>query len=165
MTPAHEGELLDALKDAVQVARNYYMLFHDETWQARFTKWESAIAHAEASGEAVRTAPQETLRRDVASMLDNLYGLHARPGHVQAVLDVFQLHAPVKVPVGEAVRTAPPPALDRLQQKLFWIYSQARAPLPWTLERERQLEDYFDDVKAALEAAARPALPTGAVDG
>jgi hypothetical protein len=40
-------ELLDALKDAVQTARNYYQLFHDETWQARLVKWDAAIAKAE----------------------------------------------------------------------------------------------------------------------
>lgn len=41
----------------------------------------------------------EPMRRDLARLLDNLYGLHLRPGHLDAVLEVVQLHAPVKVPL------------------------------------------------------------------
>ena len=40
-------ELLVALKDAAETARNYYMLFHDETWKERLSKWDAAIARAE----------------------------------------------------------------------------------------------------------------------
>lgn len=38
----------------------------------------------------------QPIRRDMARLLDRLYGLHCRPGHIDAVLEVFQLHAPVK---------------------------------------------------------------------
>lgn len=40
-------ELLDALKDAAETARHYYMLFHDDTWKKRLDHLESAIAKAE----------------------------------------------------------------------------------------------------------------------
>ncbi len=39
-------ELFSALKDAVQVARNYHALFHDEMWKERLTKWEAALRAA-----------------------------------------------------------------------------------------------------------------------
>jgi hypothetical protein len=41
-----KADLLEALKDAAQTARNYYMLFHDETWKARLEKWDAVIAKA-----------------------------------------------------------------------------------------------------------------------
>lgn len=41
----------------------------------------------------------EPMRRDLSRLLDNLYGLHVRPGHIDAVLEVVNLHAPVKVKV------------------------------------------------------------------
>lgn len=44
---------------------------------------------------AENTSPN--LRRDLARLLDNLFGLHFRPGHLDAVLEVVNLHAPVKV--------------------------------------------------------------------
>lgn len=34
---------IEALKDAVEVARNYFMLFHDEVWRVRLIKWEAAL--------------------------------------------------------------------------------------------------------------------------
>lgn len=40
-------ELLSALKEAAQVARNYTVLFHDAKWQARVDRWDAAIAKAE----------------------------------------------------------------------------------------------------------------------
>jgi hypothetical protein len=39
--------LEQALADAVQTARNYYALFHDETWKSRMDKWESALTRAD----------------------------------------------------------------------------------------------------------------------
>lgn len=39
-------ELLDALTDAAQTARNYYMLFHDEQWRERLARWDAVIAKA-----------------------------------------------------------------------------------------------------------------------
>lgn len=42
-------DLLAALKDAVQTARNYYAMFHDETWKERLAKWDAAIAKAEGA--------------------------------------------------------------------------------------------------------------------
>lgn len=41
----------------------------------------------------------QPIRRDLARLLDHLYGLHVRPGHIDAVLEVINLHAPVKVPL------------------------------------------------------------------
>jgi hypothetical protein len=41
-----------------------------------------------------------------------------------------------------------------LREKLMWIYAQARAPLPWTLDRERVLEILLDDLLAALDSVA-----------
>jgi hypothetical protein len=35
--------LQQALADAIQVARNYYVMFHDETWRTRLEKWEAAL--------------------------------------------------------------------------------------------------------------------------
>lgn len=40
-------DLLVALKEAAQTARNYAMLFHDVEWQARVDRWDAAIAKAE----------------------------------------------------------------------------------------------------------------------
>ena len=34
----------EALAEAIQVARNYYMLFHDETWKRRMEAWEAALS-------------------------------------------------------------------------------------------------------------------------
>lgn len=42
-------DMLAALKDAVQTARNYYAMFHDETWKERLAKWDAAIAKAEGA--------------------------------------------------------------------------------------------------------------------
>lgn len=39
------------------------------------------------------------MRRDLARLLDSLYGLHVRPGHLDVVLEVIALHSPVKAPV------------------------------------------------------------------
>ena len=43
-----------ALRDAVQVARNYYMLFHDEKWKAKLESWEAALASPSAPTEEHR---------------------------------------------------------------------------------------------------------------
>jgi hypothetical protein len=37
-------QLRAALEDAVLVARNYYALWHDETWKERLTKWGAALS-------------------------------------------------------------------------------------------------------------------------
>lgn len=40
-------DLLDALKDAAQIAGDYYAMFHDEKWGDRRARWGAAIAKAE----------------------------------------------------------------------------------------------------------------------
>ena len=46
--------LVDGLKDAVETARNYYMLFHDEQWKARLMKWEAALKTAPVVSDPAR---------------------------------------------------------------------------------------------------------------
>jgi hypothetical protein len=68
----------------------------------------AALRQQREAGQSDRSQPieqapgdrPEPMRRDVARLLDNLYGLHFRPGHLDALLEVIQLHAPVKVPIG-----------------------------------------------------------------
>jgi deoxycytidylate deaminase len=55
---------------------------------------------------AEKTEPN--LRRDLTRLLDNLYGLHLRPGHIDAIMDVINLHAPVKVPLTSVSTTERP---------------------------------------------------------
>ena len=40
---AEHAALKQALTEAVEVARNYYMLFHDEAWGSRLAAWESVL--------------------------------------------------------------------------------------------------------------------------
>lgn len=42
--PTLKPQAVDALKEAVETARHYYMLFHDDRWKARLEKWEAAIS-------------------------------------------------------------------------------------------------------------------------
>ena len=48
---AREAAMRVALTDAVQVAANYYALFHDEAWGARITKWRAALGSSPAAKE------------------------------------------------------------------------------------------------------------------
>ena len=79
------------------------------------------------------------LRRDVARLLDNLYGLHCRPGHVDAVLEVFTLHAPVKVAVDQsaAVVSQVPAREELIDQALRELQSGLAA-----VERESFIVNY-----------------------
>ena len=49
----------------------------------------------------------ELIRTDLARLLDTLYGLHFRPGHLDAVMDVVNLHAPTKVSLDAALGGQP----------------------------------------------------------
>lgn len=64
-------DTLDALREAVQVARNYYMLFHDKEWEARLTRWEAALDQAKGQICADRQCEFcQTPESDPPSMLD-----------------------------------------------------------------------------------------------
>jgi hypothetical protein len=65
--------------------------------RARQYRAASRPASVSPPENAEKTEPN--LRRDLTRLLDNLYGLHLRPGHIDAIMDVIHLHAPVKVPV------------------------------------------------------------------
>lgn len=52
-----------------------------------------------ASRALPQAAQEPSLRRDLAKLLDTLYGLHFRPGHLDALLEVINYHAPVKIPL------------------------------------------------------------------
>jgi hypothetical protein len=39
-----------ALQDAVQTARNYHALFHDEAWKERLERWEAALEMSKGKG-------------------------------------------------------------------------------------------------------------------
>ena len=43
MSETRTLSLREALEDAVEVASNYYALFHDEAWKERLDKWEDAL--------------------------------------------------------------------------------------------------------------------------
>jgi hypothetical protein len=76
---------LMALTDAVQVARHYSMLFHDETWQARLTKWEAALSQAPPAQETrQQTITDEKLQR-LYSLVANL--AHPNDDHLENELE------------------------------------------------------------------------------
>jgi hypothetical protein len=51
MSETRSLSLREALEDAVEVASNYYALFHDETWKARLEKWRDALRAQEPPPE------------------------------------------------------------------------------------------------------------------
>lgn len=87
----------------------------DAAWRPYIDKLNALKAAPPGAPEAERLKPieqaspdrSEPIRRDLARLLDNLYGLHFRPGHLDAVMDVINLHAPVKEPLRPPV-TIPP---------------------------------------------------------
>lgn len=96
------------------------------------------------------------LRKSLAQLLDNLYGLHFRPGHLDAVMEVIHLHAPVKIPLGQADPVAPWPtdlreqllALPRLTAIRIGEYSP-----------EQQATVKLSDVLALFDS--RASVPVG----
>lgn len=101
--------------DAINVARNPQWV---KRWcrpccaRAQLAYAEKIAAHIPALREelgllasSAQPTPPQTLRRGLAILLDRLYGLHLRPGHIDAVLDVVNLHAPVKVALASAQPT------------------------------------------------------------
>ena len=69
----------------------------------------------EPIASALDDRPQP-MRQGLARLLDNLYGLHFRPGHLDAVMDVINLHAPVKVAVSSPVEPTMEQQTDRLAE-------------------------------------------------
>lgn len=68
----------------------------------------------------------EPMRRDLARALDSLYGLHFRPGHLDTLLEIIQLHAPVKILVAQEDqgRLAEIAARERKATKGEWVYER-----------------------------------------
>jgi hypothetical protein len=56
--------LVEALSEAVQTARNYYMLFHDSEWKDRLDRWDAALQAASpvprVEWQPIETAPVGT---------------------------------------------------------------------------------------------------------
>lgn len=47
-------DVVAALQDAVETARSYYLLFHDDAWKVRLTKWEAALTAGPPAGARLR---------------------------------------------------------------------------------------------------------------
>lgn len=97
---------------------------------------------------AIPQAAQEpSLRRDLAKFLDNLYGLHVRPGHLDALLEVINYHAPVKIPLSSP---QPEPAPAALTFRGFSCENLKRCEAPRGFNHELSSWDTSDWFLAVL---------------
>ncbi len=74
--------LREALADAVETARQYVMLFHDDAWKARLSKWEAGLAQSQPDacrGETCRADRPQDPASWCANCVDSGWGAPSQP--------------------------------------------------------------------------------------
>lgn len=90
------------------------------------------------------------LRKDLAKLLDSLYGLHVGPGHIDTVLEVVNLHAPIKTPVSAA------PVSEEMQKALRYAIALVRGRIPVEAPMNAEIcKRYADDLDTLLSVRER----------